>query len=74
MDQNISSQTGKPRSPPETRMEVVEKARPSFGSLWLSPAGLCLKLGVPEDVAKEALTQAAYKLPIKCKVVKKAKV
>ena len=27
--------------------------------------------GVAEDVAREALRLAAYKLPIKCKVVKK---
>ena len=27
--------------------------------------------GVPEDVAREALRLAAYKLPIKCRVIKK---
>lgn len=27
--------------------------------------------GLPEDQAKEALALAAYKLPVKCKVVKK---
>ena len=27
--------------------------------------------GLAEDVAKEALTLAAYKLPVKCKFVKK---
>ncbi|MCS7324629.1 MAG: ribosomal protein L16, partial [Thermoflexales bacterium] len=27
--------------------------------------------GVPEEVARHALTQAAYKLPIKCQIVAK---
>ena len=51
---------GSGKGSPEDWVAVVQKGRIMF------EMG-----GVAEDVAREALRLAAYKLPIKCKVVKK---
>lgn len=62
------------KKPAETRMGSG-KGAPEFWVAVVKPGRVMFEIaGVPEDVAKEALTQAAYKLPIKCKVVKKGEV
>lgn len=56
--------------PAETRMGSG-KGSPEYWVAVVKPGRIMFEIaGVPEDQAKEALRLAAYKLPIKCKVVK----
>jgi len=58
--------------PAETRMGSG-KGSPEFWVAVVKPGRVMFELGgVEEDDAKEALRLAAYKLPIKCKIVSKA--
>lgn len=62
------------KKPAETRMGSG-KGAPEYWVAVVKPGRVMFEIGgLPEDVAKEALRQAAYKLPIKCKVVKKGEV
>ncbi|MCL2461162.1 MAG: 50S ribosomal protein L16 [Defluviitaleaceae bacterium] len=57
--------------PAETRMGSG-KGTPEFWVAVVKPGRVMFELGgVPEEDAKEALRLAAYKLPIKCKIVSK---
>jgi large subunit ribosomal protein L16 len=56
--------------PAETRMGSG-KGSPEYWVAVVKPGRIMFEIaGVPEDQAKEALHLAAYKLPIKCKIVK----
>ncbi len=56
--------------PAETRMGSG-KGSPEYWVAVVKPGRVMFEIaGVPEDQAKEALRLAAYKLPIKCKIVK----
>lgn len=56
--------------PAETRMGSG-KGSPEYWVAVVKPGRIMFEIaGVPEDQAKEALRLAAYKLPIKCKIVK----
>jgi large subunit ribosomal protein L16 len=58
--------------PAETRMGSG-KGSPEFWVAVVKPGRVMFELGgVEESLAKEALRLAAYKLPIKCKIVSKA--
>lgn len=62
------------KKPAETRMGSG-KGAPEFWVAVVKPGKVLFEMGgVPEDVAKEALLQSAYKMPIKCKIVKKGEV
>lgn len=59
------------KKPAETRMGSG-KGSPEFWVAVVKPQRVLFEMsGVPEDVAKEALKQAGYKLPIKTKVIKR---
>ena len=58
--------------PAETRMGSG-KGSPEYWVAVVKPGRVLFELGgVEEDLAKEALRLAAYKLPLKCKIVSKA--
>ena len=58
--------------PAETRMGSG-KGSPEYWVAVVKPGRVLFELGgVDEDIAKEALRLAAYKLPLKCKIVSKA--
>ncbi len=55
--------------PAETRMGSG-KGSPEYWVAVVKPGRVMFEIaGVPEDVARRALNLAAYKLPIKCKIV-----
>ena len=57
--------------PAETRMGSG-KGTPEYWVAVVKPGRVMFEIaGVPEDQAREAMRLAAYKLPIKCKFVKK---
>ncbi len=57
------------KKPAETRMGKG-KGAPEYWVAVVKPGRVMFEIaGVPEDVAREALRLAAYKLPIKCKFV-----
>ena len=59
------------QKPAETRMGSG-KGSPEYWVAVVKPGKVMFEIaGVPEETAKEALRLAMYKLPIKCKVVKK---
>ncbi len=59
------------KKPAETRMGKG-KGSPEFWVAVVKPGTMILELaGAPEELSKEALTLAAYKLPIKCRIVKR---
>ena len=59
------------RKPAETRMGSGKGAPESWVAV-VKPGRVMFELaGVPEEIAKEALTLAAHKLPIKTKVIKR---
>ncbi|KXG75716.1 50S ribosomal protein L16 [Fervidicola ferrireducens] len=59
------------KKPAETRMGSG-KGSPEYWVAVVKPGRILFELaGVPEDVAKEALTLASHKLPIKTKIVKR---
>jgi len=59
------------KKPAETRMGSG-KGSPEYWVAVVKPGRVLFELGgVPEDVAKEALTLASHKLPIKTKIVKR---
>ncbi|MFO7171998.1 MAG: 50S ribosomal protein L16 [Bacillota bacterium] len=59
------------KKPAETRMGGG-KGNPEFWVAVVKPGRVLFEIGgVPEDVAVEALRLAAYKLPVKTKIVKK---
>lgn len=58
--------------PAETRMGSG-KGAPEYWVAVVKPGRVMFELaGVPEDVAREALRLAMHKLPIKCKIVRRA--
>ncbi len=58
--------------PAETRMGKGKGAVDHWVAV-VKPGRIMFEVsGVPEDVARHALTQAAYKLPIKCQIVAKS--
>ena len=62
------------KKPAETRMGSG-KGSPEFWVAVVKPGRVMFEIGgIPDDISKEALLQAAYKMPIKCKVVKKGEV
>ncbi|MGI6486256.1 MAG: 50S ribosomal protein L16 [Tepidanaerobacteraceae bacterium] len=59
------------QKPAETRMGSG-KGSPEYWVAVVKPGRVLFELGgVPEQVAKEAMTLASYKLPIKTKIVKR---
>jgi ribosomal protein L16, bacterial/organelle len=59
------------KKPAETRMGSG-KGNVEYWVAVVKPDRVLFEMGgVPEDAAREALTLAAYKLPIKCKFVRK---
>jgi len=59
------------KKPAETRMGSG-KGSPELWVAVVKPGRIMFELaGVPEEVAKEAMTLAAHKLPIKAKIVKR---
>jgi len=59
------------QKPAETRMGSG-KGSPEYWVAVVKPGRVMFEIaGVPEDMAKEAMRLAAYKLPIKCKFVSK---
>jgi large subunit ribosomal protein L16 len=57
--------------PAETRMGSG-KGTPEYWVAVVKPGRVMFEIaGVPEDQAREAMRLAAYKLPIKCKFVKR---
>jgi large subunit ribosomal protein L16 len=57
------------KKPAETRMGKG-KGAPEYWVAVVKPGRVMFEIaGVPEDVAREALRLAAYKLPVKCKFV-----
>ena len=59
--------------PAETRMGSG-KGSPEYWVAVVKPGRVLFEIGgVPEETAREAMRLAAYKLPIKCKFVKKEK-
>ncbi|SHM85709.1 LSU ribosomal protein L16P [Caldanaerovirga acetigignens] len=59
------------KKPAETRMGSG-KGSPEYWVAVVKPGRILFELaGIPEDVAKEALTLASHKLPIKTKIVKR---
>ncbi len=62
------------KKPAETRMGKG-KGAPEFWVAVIKPGRIMFELdGVSEEMAREALTKAGYKLPIKTKVVAREKV
>ena len=60
--------------PAETRMGSG-KGSPEYWVAVVKPGRVMFELGgVEEDAARQALTLAAYKLPIKCKVLSRAEI
>ena len=60
------------QKPAETRMGSG-KGSPEYWVAVVKPGRILFELaGVEEETARRALSQAAYKLPIKCKVVSRA--
>jgi len=58
--------------PAETRMGSG-KGAPEYWVAVVKPGRVMFELaGVPEDVAREALRLAMHKLPIRCKIVRRA--
>ena len=59
------------QQPAETRMGKG-KGSPEYWVAVVKPGRVMFEIGgVPEETAREAMRLAAYKLPIKCKFVKK---
>ncbi|MEM1213105.1 MAG: 50S ribosomal protein L16 [Planctomycetota bacterium] len=59
------------KKPLETRMGKG-KAEPEYWVARVKPGTICYELsGVPESVARAALTRVAYKLPFKCRFVER---
>lgn len=57
------------QKPAETRMGSG-KGNPEYWVAVVKPGRILFELGgVPEDLAKEALTRAIHKLPMKCRIV-----
>ena len=57
--------------PAETRMGSG-KGSPEHWVAVVKPGRVMFEIaGIPEDVAREALRLASYKLPLKCKIVKR---
>jgi large subunit ribosomal protein L16 len=57
--------------PLETRMGKG-KGEPEFWVARVRPGQICFEIGgVSEDVAKQALLRVAYKMPIRCRFVKR---
>ena len=57
--------------PAETRMGSG-KGSPEYWVAVVKPGRVMFEIaGVPEDAAREALRLASYKLPVKCKIVKR---
>src|SRR4030043_149544 len=57
--------------PLETRM-VKRKGEPEFWVARVRPGQICFEIGgVSEDVAKQALSRIAHKMPIKCRFIKR---
>jgi large subunit ribosomal protein L16 len=62
------------KKPAETRMGSG-KGSPEFWVAVVKPGKVMFEMvGVNEEVAREALRLASYKLPVKCKFVKKEEV
>ncbi len=60
------------KKPAETRMGSG-KGNPEYFVAVVKPGRVLFEIaGLPEDVAKEALTKAIHKLPVKCKIISKA--
>ncbi len=60
------------KKPAETRMGSG-KGNPEYFVAVVKPGRIMFEIaGLPEETAKEALTKAIHKLPIKCKIVSKA--
>ena len=60
------------KKPAETRMGSG-KGNPEYFVAVVKPGRVMFEIsGLPEETAKEALTKAIHKLPIKCKIVSKA--
>ncbi len=60
------------KKPAETRMGSG-KGNPEYFVAVVKPGRVLFEIaGLPEEVAKEALTKAMHKLPVKCKIVSKA--
>ncbi len=58
--------------PAETRMGSG-KGSPEYWVAVVKPGRVMFEMaGVPEETAREAMRLASYKLPVKCKFVKKA--
>lgn len=59
------------KKPAETRMGSG-KGNPEFWVAVVKPGRVMFEIGgIPEATAREALTMASHKLPVKCKIVKK---
>ena len=57
------------QKPAETRMGSG-KGAPEYWVAVVKPGRVMFELsGVPENVAKEALTRAAFKLPVQCRIL-----
>ena len=57
--------------PAETRMGSG-KGSPEYWVAVVKPGRVMFEIGgVPEETAREAMRRAAYKLPVKCKFIKK---
>ena len=60
--------------PAETRMGSG-KGSPEYWVAVVKPGRVMFEIaGVPEETAREALRLASYKLPVKCKIVKREEV
>ena len=60
-----------PDKPAETRMGSG-KGSPEYWVAVVKPGRVMFEIaGVPEETAREAMRLAAYKLPVKCKFVKR---
>ena len=60
------------KKPAETRMGSG-KGSPEYWVAVVKPGRVMFEMaGVAEDIAREALRLASHKLPVKCKIVKKA--
>ena len=59
------------KKPLETRMGKG-KGEPEFWIARVRPGQICFEIGgVTEDVAKQALSRVAHKMPIRCRFVKR---
>ena len=67
----IFPQLAKTKKPAEVRMGSGKGSPEEWVAVVKQGTVMFEMNGVAEDVAREALRLAAYKLPIKCKVVKK---